>query len=972
MADNGNGIYIRILGEIDKAIEEALKNIGKAMEHVGEQAEIANKKTEKAFDPEMFRKFENETRNIGTRLGTVFDPLFGAMAKGAAAVTAAVSGIAAASLAVGGGFEQQMTLVKGVAGATAEEFGRLTAMAETLGAKLPVSAAEAAQAMYEMASAGMDADEILKAVGDTVNLSISQNYSLAESANTLVSTLKIFSLGADEAGKVVDLFNNAANQSMLNMSKLANAMVYAGPSAHSLGMSLEQTVAAMEALSQAGLDGSMIGTGLRQVLSSLVSPSKEASEVFARMGLQIYDAAGKMRPFADIMRDVSAAGLTAQDAFAAFGDRGATAVQVLAQASDQLERYEAGLRQAGSAQQQVEEQMKTWPNVLKSLTSAIEALELKVFSGIKGSAKALVDEITDMVNAFGEWADRTKVLSLVISEFFAGFGIAVPTVEQFKAALAGIDVSALGARFRELASTISAVAEAFVDFAKAVPWTFLLNHLKEIAAFIAAGWVASKVFFLISALSGLAGACVTLAGASGLGALATVLGAPVVGLIALFGLAAIMAKGLWDEFEEGGKAVEAFNGTLGKTLDQLKELGAETLKQRISALEGQIEKMQMRMAGPNGSGTESPQLKLWKEQLASLKEALSGIEGDQKALTDFDRQTEAMKKKVDDFRKSLNAGASQSTSQAAPQIQAPSFADSVSGALKQSIDGFAAYMGKLTSEAQAMVQRYGLAASDAALAIKTQLLTAATSAADELVKKFDNPLMRTLFGTALRRMGEAGKNQMLAEIGAAISGSEEKLKAFQAKMDEFKKAQEEYEKQRQSLDEQVASGDARLIAMGPDGATYQRKTGMRYGDAPKTDYEKRFNEPVYGDPFTVNKPTAPTPDKEIKGLVDPALSGVDQLEKALKGVGDRMMSLTGFQDLPAEIAKSLESVSASGASAGGSAGAKFGQAFLDNSQAAIRQVVEAINGIPDVVKVTVTKSGTGGGLAGAVQSAARG
>lgn len=971
MAGN-DGIYIRILGEIDKAIETALKSIGEAMKAAGDQAEEANKKIEKAFDPEIFKRFETETRNIGTRLGTVFDPLFGAMTKGAAAVTAAVSGIAAISLKVGGGFEQQMTLVKGVAGATAEEFEKLTSMAERLGSKLPVSAAEAAQAMYEMASAGMDADEILKAVGDTVNLSISQNYNLANSANLLVSTLKIFGQGAESAGRVVDLFNNAANQSMLNMTKLADAMVYAGPTAHSLGMSLESTVAAMEALSQAGLDGSMIGTGLRQVLSALVAPSSEASKVFSKLGVSVYDAAGKMRPFADIMKDLAASGMTAEDAFKAFGDRGATAVQVLSQASDQLERYEAGLRTAGTAQTQVEEQMKTWPNVIKSLTSAIESLELKVFSGIKGSAKALVEEIRAVVNAFGEWADRTKVLSVVINDFFAGFGIAIPTVDQFKAALDKVDVKALGERFRSLAETISNVTGKFIELAKAVPWEWLLNHLKEIATFIAAGWVASKVFFLISALTGLAGACVTLAGASGLGAVATALGAPVVGLIALFTLAALMAKGLWDEFKEGGNAVEAFNNTLGKTLDQLKELGAETLKQRIAALETQIEKMQTRMGGPNGSGTESPQLRVWKEQLSALKEALTSIEGDQKALADFDRQTETMKKKLEAFQKSLNSGAGQGgAAPATPQVQAPSFTDSVFGALKQSIDAFAAYMNKLTTEARTLVSGYGLAASDAATAVKDQLLSAATTAADELVKQFENPLLRTLFGSALQKLGEAGKNQLLAEIGLAVSGGEAKLKAFQEKMDAWEKANEEYEKQKQTLDEQVASGDASLLATGPDSMTYLKKTGMKYQDAKKGSFEDFFNEPTWSDPITITRPKAPTPETGIKDLVDPAKSGVSQLEGALKGIGDKMQGFKDLKDLPGDITQSLSGITESAATVGQTAGAKFGQAFLDNSQAAIKQVVDAINGIPDVVKVTVGKSG-GGNLAQSVQQAARG
>ena len=58
----------------------------------------------------------------------------------------------------------------------------------------------------------------------------------------------------------------------------------------SIGVTLEDTSAAIEVMSNSGLDGSQAGTALRASFIKLASPSKEASTLMQQLGVHLMDA----------------------------------------------------------------------------------------------------------------------------------------------------------------------------------------------------------------------------------------------------------------------------------------------------------------------------------------------------------------------------------------------------------------------------------------------------------------------------------------------------------------------------------------------------------------------------------------------------------------------------------------------------------------------------------------------------------
>src|SRR5690554_5207658 len=172
-------------------------------------------------------------------------------------------------------FGQEMSTVRAITGATDAQFEQLQNTARELGATTRFSASEAAAGIQFLARAGFEVDDILASIEGTLQLAQAGAMGLAEAADIASNVLTGFRLNAAETSRVVDVLALASNSSNTNVSQLGQAMSMVAPVAAGLGVSVEEASAAIGALSDAGIQSSRAGTGLRRVLSSLESPSSK-------------------------------------------------------------------------------------------------------------------------------------------------------------------------------------------------------------------------------------------------------------------------------------------------------------------------------------------------------------------------------------------------------------------------------------------------------------------------------------------------------------------------------------------------------------------------------------------------------------------------------------------------------------------------------------------------------------------------
>ena len=201
-------------------------------------------------------------------------------------------------------FEQEMSAVKAISGATDEEFKRLTDMAVKMGADTKYSAKESAQALEYMGMAGWKTDEMIAGLPGVMNLAAASGEELGRVSDIVTDAMTSFKLSASDAAMFSDVLAATATSSNTNVGKMGYTFQYVAPVAGALGYTIQDTALAIGAMADAGIKGEQAGTSLRALLTRMAAPTKQSAAAMAQLGLSVTDSAGNMRPLRDILAEL--------------------------------------------------------------------------------------------------------------------------------------------------------------------------------------------------------------------------------------------------------------------------------------------------------------------------------------------------------------------------------------------------------------------------------------------------------------------------------------------------------------------------------------------------------------------------------------------------------------------------------------------------------------------------------------------
>ena len=333
-------------------------------------------------------------------------------------VTAPIAALGAVSFQVFKGFEQEMSKVQAVSGATAEEFKALSENAKALGASTMFSAREVASLQTEFAKLGFTAKEITKVTESTLALAQASGADLPRAAEVAGSTLRAFGLDASETGRVTDVMAASFSTSALDMETFAESMKYVAPVAKSAGMSIEETSAMLAVLANAGIKGSQAGTALRRIISEI-------------------GASGK--PTAEALRDLANQGLDLADAKDEVGRSAQSALLVLAGGVDQIAPTTKAFEESGGAAKAMADIMgNTAFGASKRLESAMEGLAISVGEIVAVAIVPLIEFLASAAGALNNMSDGAKRAIVIIAAVAAAIGPAVFILGSFQRALVAV------------------------------------------------------------------------------------------------------------------------------------------------------------------------------------------------------------------------------------------------------------------------------------------------------------------------------------------------------------------------------------------------------------------------------------------------------------------------------------------------------------------------------------------------------
>lgn len=323
-------------------------------------------------------------------------------------------------------FEQSLAGVRAVIQPTEEQFRDLEDAARDLGATTVFSASQAAEGLEFLGRAGFTAEEALGAIKGTLDLAAAGSLELGRAADIASNVLSGFGLNATEAGRVADVLASSAANANTNVEQLGEGIKFVGPIAAAFGISIEDSAAALGTLSNAGLQASTAGTGLRRVLSTLGTQSPKLTKLLEKLGVSFSDINPATNDLTDVIERLSGTSLTAADALEVFGDRGAPAILSLISQVDGLRELNETLENSGGTAGRIADTLQdTLSGAVKELRSAFQELLLTIGdNGLGEALRDIVDGATGVIRVFTgtlDPLDENAVLYREIAEAVEAF-----------------------------------------------------------------------------------------------------------------------------------------------------------------------------------------------------------------------------------------------------------------------------------------------------------------------------------------------------------------------------------------------------------------------------------------------------------------------------------------------------------------------------------------------------------------------
>ena len=268
------------------------------------------------------------------------------------------------------------------------------------GNEFGIATQNGATGLYQLASAGLEADEAMKVLPETLKLSMAVQGDHNTISKLTAQTLFGFGMEMDQAAEITDKFAFAIQKSLIEYQDLSSAVKFALPFFTSTGQSIDQLLGALQILTNRALEAGIAGRGLRQALAEFAESAMDAEVGFRKMGVEILNAEGEMMQLTEIAAQFAEAvgPNTASNTellttlIEDLNVRGATAFIHLVQASDEFTQAVDDTRNAGG---QLDEMVRIQN---QSLSAQIQILRTNVFSIF--AMRDAAYEGTEFINGF--------------------------------------------------------------------------------------------------------------------------------------------------------------------------------------------------------------------------------------------------------------------------------------------------------------------------------------------------------------------------------------------------------------------------------------------------------------------------------------------------------------------------------------------------------------------------------------------
>lgn len=356
-------------------------------------------------------------KSTGNLLKTSFDSGIsqvtigvGSMIKGMLGAQAVIAGIQKLTGAIRQGvntaidFEAANSKLAAILGTTKGEIKDLTADARRLGEATKYTASEATNLQIELSKLGFSKTEILDMTEGVLKFAQATGAELPEAAALAGAALRMFGADTEETERYVSAMAVATTKSALSFSYLQTAMPIVGPVAKAFNFTIEDTLALLGKLADAGFDASMSATATRNILLNLADGSGKLAQALG-------GPVKTLPELVDGLQRLKEQGIDLNSTLEMTDKRSVAAFNAFLTASDKI----VPLRdQITGVEDDLNKMADTMGNnvqgALYNLSSAWESLMLTIMDNT-GAMKDFIDMATNGIRKINEWLMNAEQLA---------------------------------------------------------------------------------------------------------------------------------------------------------------------------------------------------------------------------------------------------------------------------------------------------------------------------------------------------------------------------------------------------------------------------------------------------------------------------------------------------------------------------------------------------------------------------------
>ena len=254
------------------------------------------------------KEAESMFDSLLNKSNSTMDKLSNGISVAGKAMTGIGLGVTAMGFSAAKGFgEFQMNLNKAavVAGGTSKNIDELADVANRMGAELPISANEAAQAMIEMAQNGADLDKIKTQFPAIAQAATAAGADLTTTAGVVQQAMNVWGDSIGSSEQAAAILTQNANISNASIETMRQGLSNVASSSKLLGVNMTDASAAIGLITNTGMSAAQASQDLNHAMLKMAAPSEKSAGEMQRLGLSFTDAAGNMKPFKQILEEVA-------------------------------------------------------------------------------------------------------------------------------------------------------------------------------------------------------------------------------------------------------------------------------------------------------------------------------------------------------------------------------------------------------------------------------------------------------------------------------------------------------------------------------------------------------------------------------------------------------------------------------------------------------------------------------------------